>query len=150
MPPDQLFGICNTAALAAWIALVAAPRWQVVTAAIRWGVISALAGLYAVLILVFFFRVEGGGFFSLAAVQTLFADAWVALAGWIHYLAFDLFVGLWIAARADARGISRVVQAPILLATFMFGPLGLLLMHGVELATRSAAPRGAGPERWAG
>ena len=48
-------------------------------------------------------------------------------AGWTHYLAFDLFVGLWIARDGDAKGISRLVQAPVLLATFMAGPLGLLV-----------------------
>ena len=67
----------------------------------------------------------------------------MALAGWVHYLAFDLFVGLWIAARADAMRLSLVVQAPILTATFMFGPLGLLLFHGV-LATEATRERLAG------
>jgi hypothetical protein len=48
------------------------------------------------------------------------------LAGWVHYLAFDLFIGTWIAVEADRRGIHRLLQAPILVATFLFGPLGLL------------------------
>ncbi|MEM9315304.1 MAG: abscisic acid-deficient protein Aba4 family protein, partial [Pseudomonadota bacterium] len=49
------------------------------------------------------------------------------LAGWIHYLAFDLFVGAWIATEADRLGLSRLLQAPLLVATFMFGPVGLAL-----------------------
>ena len=49
------------------------------------------------------------------------------LAGWIHYLAFDLFIGGWIAIEADKVGLSRIIQAPILVATFMFGPAGLAL-----------------------
>jgi hypothetical protein len=53
----------------------------------------------------------------------------VLLAGWIHYLAFDLFVGRWIASEADKMGISRLIQGPILFGTFMFGPLGLLVFH---------------------
>ena len=61
---------------------------------------------------------------------------------WIHYLAFDLFVGLWIARDADAKGFSRFVQAPILLATFMAGPLGLFLW----LAIREKRARAQG--RW--
>jgi hypothetical protein len=47
--------------------------------------------------------------------------------GWTHYLAFDLFVGLWISRDADAKGFNRLVQTPILLATLMAGPIGLLL-----------------------
>jgi hypothetical protein len=55
-----------------------------------------------------------------------------ALAGWVHYLAFDLLIGSWIAREADKLGLSRVIQAPILLATFMFGPLGYLLFRMVQ------------------
>ena len=144
MTPAQLFEICNMAALASWLALILLPRWPLVTLAIRWGVITGLAVLYAVLIAVFFFRVEGGGFFTLDAVQTLFRDPHAALAGWVHYLAFDLFVGLWIAARSDAMGLHRLVQAPILLATFMFGPLGFLLFQAVRAAD-AALRRGVAP-----
>ena len=49
------------------------------------------------------------------------------IAGWVHYLAFDLFIGVWIAERLDAERLSRWIQTPILIATFLFGPLGLLL-----------------------
>jgi len=69
-------------------------------------------------------------------VQKLFESPGVALAGWVHYLAFDLFVGLWIAMRSDAVGLSRWLQAPILVTTFMFGPIGLLLFAAVERAGR--------------
>jgi len=75
-------------------------------------------------------------FFSLPAVQRLFTSPEIALAGWIHYLAFDLFVGLWLADRGDAMGLSRWIQAPILAATFMFGPFGLLLFYSVLGAER--------------
>jgi hypothetical protein len=52
--------------------------------------------------------------------------------GWTHYLAFDLFVGLWIARDADAKGFSRLVQAPILLLTFLAGPFGLVLWLAIR------------------
>lgn len=106
MNADLIFKICNTAALASWVLLVVAPRWKPVPQIIRWGVITLMALLYSVLIAVYFYRVEGGGFSSLTAVQALFASREVALAGWVHYLAFDLFVGLWIAAKADNLGIA--------------------------------------------
>ena len=63
----------------------------------------------------------------MANVQLLFTSPMAALAGWVHYLAFDLFVGCWIARKSDELNISRLIQAPILLATFMFGPFGYLL-----------------------
>lgn len=136
MPAEALFGLCNSAALLSWSALILVPPRRYVAMVLRWGVITALALLYTVLIAIYFFRVEGGGFFSLPAVQQLFTSPEIALAGWIHYLAFDLFVGLWIADRGDAMGLSRWIQAPILAATFMFGPFGLLLFYSVLGAER--------------
>jgi len=72
---------------------------------------------------------EGGGssFSSIEGVRNLFASDGGLTVGWIHYLAFDLFVGIWIARDADNKGFSRIVQAPILFFTMMAGPFGLLL-----------------------
>ncbi len=127
LPLDALFSLANTAALLAWVALIAMPRWARLRRAIQAVVVLGLCLLYTVLIQVYFFRVPGGGFGTLGAVQQLFTLREVALAGWVHYLAFDLFVGLWIARRADRMGLSRWLQAPVLATTFMFGPIGLLL-----------------------
>jgi hypothetical protein len=127
MPWDLIFTLCSNLAVAGWAALIFLPRWRTLKALIRFGVVGILAAAYATLIFLYFFQVEGGGFGSLAQVKTLFQSPPVLLAGWIHYLAFDLFVGVWIAERLDALGQSRPLQAIILAATFMFGPLGLLL-----------------------
>lgn len=131
---EQGFSLANTIALVGWFALLLLPRWSVLVSLLKFGLIGSLSAAYAVLIMVFFFRVEGGGFGSIAEVRQLFLADGGLLAGWIHYLAFDLFVGLWIAERADRAGLSRLLQAPILVATFMFGPLGLLMFY----ATRGA------------
>jgi len=140
---EQVFSIANSAALFSWVALIALPRWGALLTVLRWGVVGLLSALYAVLVSVYFFRVEGGGYFSLEAVETLFTSSEVVLAGWVHYLAFDLFVGLWIAARSDDLGISRLVQAPILLATFMFGPVGYLFFLAIRACARMALSKEA-------
>jgi hypothetical protein len=80
---------------------------------------------------------QGGGngaadFTTLAGVQALFDTQGGATVGWIHYLAFDLFVGIWVARNADRRQISRVFQIPVLLCIFMAGPLGLVLYLGLR------------------
>ena len=67
----------------------------------------------------------------------------VLVAGWVHYLAFDLFIGTWIAVEADKRGYNRVLQAPMLVATFMFGPLGLLLFYLTRATETALSPRKA-------
>ena len=124
---DQGFSIASTTAMAGWFALLLLPRWPLLVSALRYGLIGALSVAYAVLIMVFFFRVEGGGFNTIGEVRALFMSDGGLLAGWIHYLAFDLFVGIWIAGEADRIGMSRLLQIPILIATFMFGPIGLLI-----------------------
>ena len=138
---DALFSAASTMALAGWAALILLPRWPRLVFALRFGLIGLLSVAYAVLIFLFFFKADGGGFNSITQVRALFADDGALLAGWIHYLAFDLFVGIWIARRADEAGLGRLLQAPILLATFMFGPIGLLLYYASSLAPVFALPR---------
>ena len=82
------------------------------------------------------------GFSTIEGVRAIFASDGGVTIGWIHYLAFDLFAGLWIARDADAKNFSRLVQAPILVATFMAGPVGLFLW----LVIREKRARSAG--RW--
>jgi hypothetical protein len=107
---EQLFGIANTLALASWATLIAAPRHAILLRVIRYGVIGLFCLAYSMLVMLYFFRVDGGGFGSLHEVKVLFTSDPVVLAVWLHYLAFDLFVGLWIAQRADALDISRLIQ----------------------------------------
>jgi hypothetical protein len=126
---EQGFDVANTVALAAWIALVLFPRRPQLTAVLRYGVVGLFAAVYVVLAVLYLPRIEGASFTTLAGLKALLSSEPALLTGWLHYLAFDLFVGLWIAERADARGWSRIAQAPILLATFMLGPLGLLLFY---------------------
>lgn len=71
--------------------------------------------------------INEGGFDTLEKVKVLFASDKALLAGWIHYLTFDLFVGMWISKSADQLGINRWVLLPCLILTFMTGPLGLFL-----------------------
>jgi hypothetical protein len=132
---EPLFSAANTLALAAWLGLLVLPRWPRLLQTIRIGVVGLLAAGYSALVFVYFFRVDGGGFGSLAAVKTLFSSDPVLLAGWVHYLAFDLLVGIWIAERLDDQRIARPLQALVLVTTFMFGPLGYLLASAPSLVS---------------
>lgn len=128
---DTVFSIANALALLMWVALVFLPRWPALLAAILYLGVGLLSAAYAVFLIAVVAGIlpggEGGNFSSIEGVRQIFAsDAGVTI-GWIHYLAFDLFVGLWIARDADAKDFSRLVQAPILFATLMAGPLGLVL-----------------------
>jgi hypothetical protein len=137
---ETWFSAAGSLAMLGWAVLILAPRrWPALNAVPAYVLPALLSGGYAVLILLNFGRGEGG-FESLAAVAQLFESPPLLLAGWVHYLAFDLFIGAWIARRADFMGMHRLLQAPILLATFMLGPIGLLVFLAVH-AGRAAAGR---------
>jgi len=127
------FGIANLATMVCWVALIFLPRWPWLIAALRFGVIGVLGVVYAALFFTFASGAQGASFSSLAGVAAFMSVPPLLLAGWIHYLAFDLFVGTVIAEKSDARRLSRIIQAPILFATFMLGPLGYVL-HIASLA----------------
>lgn len=131
MTPEGVFSMASTTALVAWVLLAVRPRaaWvQLVTARI---VPLAFAVAYAVVIALRFGRGDGG-FGSLAEVSALFQDPWTLLAGWIHYLAFDLLTGVWETRDAARRGVPHWMVVPCLFLTFMFGPAGWLLYMGVR------------------
>lgn len=143
-----LFGAVNLLAMIAWAALILLPRWPALLSALLYLGVGLLCLIYAVCMIGALTGLiptggEGGAdFTSIEGVRAIFATDLGVTIGWTHYLAFDLFVGIWIARDADAKHISRFIQAPVLLATFMAGPLGLL----VWLAVREPAARRSG--RW--
>ena len=131
MTPPQIFPVVNLIALLAWVALAALPRQRWVAKTIAgWAVPAVLAMVYAALIVSN--RGGPGSFSSLDGVALLFSNPWLLLAGWVHYLAFDLLVGAWEVQDARARGVSHLLVLPCLFLTFMFGPAGWLLYQGVR------------------
>lgn len=128
-----LFQIVNTVALLLWLVLILAPRWRGGIDQLRIVGAGGLSLFYVVLIttaLTVGFGDTGGpapDFTTIAGIRAIFATDGGVVTGWTHYLALDLFTGLWIAEDADRRGMGRVAQAPILTLTFLAGPAGLFL-----------------------
>lgn len=135
MPLETLFSTAGMVAMAGWIALLVAPRSRLVTWHIAGlGIPAALAALYAVLLALHAPGAEGG-FGSLAAVAALFRTEGLLLAGWVHYLAFDLFLGAWMARRGTREGMHPWLIRLCLPPTFLAGPVGLLLFLGLRALT---------------
>ena len=132
-----LFTAGNGLAALGWLGLVLLPgRRRVVDGVIGLGIPALLGLAYAGLVAVYFAGAEGG-FSSIEAVRALFASDALLVAGWLHYLAFDLFVGAWQVRTARAEGIAHILVVPCLVLTFLFGPVGFLAF----LALRAAAGR---------
>jgi len=132
MTPERLFSVVNTLALLAWLLLAILPRRPWVTRIIAGtGVPALLAVVYVAVIVSHWFTSEGG-FSTLADVALLFANPWLLLAGWVHYLCFDLLIGCWEVRDAQARGVPHAAVLPCLVLTFLFGPAGWLAYLGAR------------------
>ena len=140
MNPESVFSIVNLTALLSWTMLIVLPRRGWVAGVFAGlGVPAILAALYVALI-VTNWSTSPGGFSTLASVGQLFANPWMLLAGWVHYLCFDLLIGFWEVRDAQRHQIPHAVVVPCLLLTFMFGPAGWLLYRAVRL--RFSRPTG--------
>lgn len=140
MTPAAVFSFVNSLALLTWLVLIVRPRHP---RTLQWAgqfVPLCLALLYVAIIAMRFGRTEGD-FNSLAGVAALFRDPWILLAGWVHYLAFDLLTGVWEARDAATRNVPHWMLVPCLLLTFLFGPAGWLLY----VAVRSIPSKRRGP-----
>ena len=146
---NAIFGAMNLLAMLCWAALILGPRKPLLLSSLLYLGVGMLCFVYAAgLIAIVSGLVDPVGgeaqanFSTIEGVRAIFtSDGGVAI-GWTHYLAFDLFVGIWIARDADAKDFSRFLQAPILLATFLAGPFGLLIW----LLVREGRARAQG--RW--
>ncbi len=140
MPLETIFDTCAWIAMAGWLALLAAPLAR--TNLIR--VARAAAAVLCVAYLIQMFTITvptGGDFFSLAGVTQLFSKPGNVMLGWTHYLAFDLFIGSWITEDAGREGFPHWALIPILFATFMIGPVGLLIWLIVRTLHRARLGR---------
>ena len=138
MSLDTIFTAANLTAALGWLLMVLAPRSRLTNRVVLSGALPlALSVLYTGMIIVHFSGSEGG-FGSLPEVVRLFRQPAMVLTGWIHYLAFDLFIGAWETRDARRRGVPHLALVPCLLLTFMFGPVGLLAYAGVRVVFRRA------------
>jgi len=128
MTPDLAFTICNAAVMPAWLLLAAAPKAAITQKVVHSGLIPVLlASVYMTAFALNPDTPEDAGFSSLHGVMQLFTAPYAVLAGWIHYLAFDLFVGAWEVRDAARRGIPHLMVIPCLVFTLMLGPIGFAL-----------------------
>lgn len=134
MTPDSIFSICSTMAMIGWLILIIiSPFWFDTDKLLIGFIISIFTIIYAWLISQSFNPADFEKFGTLDGVMQLFTNKTTVTAGWVHYLAFDLMVGIWIKKNSLKYGISHWLIIPCLLFTFMLGPVGLLLYLIIRL-----------------
>ena len=136
---DLVYGLTGMLIIVCWGVLILHPdrRSRLITGP-KYAVPVLFGLIYAGIMMAKFFG-SGGGYGSIAEVRALFAHDDILLAGWLHYLAYDFFIGVWIAEHADRMGLSRQIQAAILIVAFMFPPMGLVLFLATRAASRGLA-----------
>jgi len=147
-----LFSLTNVIALGGWVLLAFVPRKPLTMSAVLYLGVALLCLCYAAMFVVLVGGLADPGQvggpappfeYSIPGIRALFQSDGGIVLGWTHYLAFDLFTGLWIARDADHKGFGRLVQLPFLFATFMAGPIGLLGWLVVREGRARVAGKGA-------
>jgi hypothetical protein len=143
MTADNVFSIVNPIAVLSWLLLIVLPGRRWVTQIVTGLVVPVLLAIVYVAIIGTRFFGSPGGFSSLPDVALLFSNPWLLLAGWVHYLAFDLLIGTWESRDARERGVPHLVLVACLILTFLFGPAGWLLYQGLRAVVARPASRTA-------
>ncbi|MDD9890613.1 MAG: ABA4-like family protein [Gammaproteobacteria bacterium] len=137
MSADFIFSICGNLVLPGWLLLILLPNWRWTLALVTAVIIPFTLGVVYISLMISQLGnlPEGVGFGSIEAVRAGFSNDYILVAGWVHYLAFDLFVGAWAVRNSQKIGLSHWFVMPCLALTFMLGPTGLavyLLMRFVK------------------
>lgn len=128
MTNTEVFSIANMMAMPMWLLLIILPKWKVTRFLIYYKVIPLVLSLFYAFYIVLHIQSGAGlDFGSLSSVMSLFTIEEAVMAGWVHYLAFDLLIGMWMINQNRTLGIHQLLMAPCLFATFMLGPVGFLL-----------------------
>ncbi len=137
MPLEILFKGANFAVLPFWLLLLVAPRWRGTQLLVHGpAVVLLLTPIYAYMLFGYGPSPQDIDMTTLYGVMSAFTAPHIVVAGWIHYLIFDLFIGAWEARDALRLHIPQLFVIPCLLATLVVGPVGLLLYLIVRFITR--------------
>ncbi|MEM7333002.1 MAG: ABA4-like family protein [Chloroflexota bacterium] len=133
---ETIFSLSSLLVMPFWALMIFTPRFRWTQRIMKsaW-VIAPAALLYFILVVPEFTAVFTEVINpSLDGIAALLGTPSGATVGWVHFLAFDLFVGRWAYLDGLKYDISPFIMAPILFFTLMLGPVGFLLYMGVKTA----------------
>lgn len=140
MSTPEVFSLANLIAMPMWLLMIALPKWKVTRFLIDFKIIPLLlAVIYAIYIITSMLSGPPMDFGSLESVMYLFTFENAVLAGWVHYLAFDLLVGMWMLDENRTLKIHPILMAPCLIGTFMLGPIGFMIFMIIRAIKKQKA-----------
>ncbi len=123
MSAARVFQLLNLVVLPWWAIFLAAPRSRIAgRAASHSAIFLGLSLLYAAFLALAVAAAGGQGGLDFDGLRGALGTPRGFLAGWTHYLAFDLFIGAWIVRESGRLGVE---PRPYLLLTLVAGPIGL-------------------------
>ena len=128
MTLDQLFSSSFLLVAPFWLLMILLPFWRWTERIVKspWIVIGPVL-LYAGLVLPNFAAIFAAvSNPQLPQIAQLLGAPLGATIGWMHFLAFDLFVARWIYLDSRTHKITAWLVSPILYLVLMIGPVGLL------------------------
>ncbi len=150
MRAETVFNIFSYGVFPAWALLMFAPRWKWTLRLIHSVLIPVMLGLAHLGLMVGLTLgaaiPEGANAATLQGAMLLFSDPWVAVLCWIHYLAFDVFLGAWIVRDAGRHKLPHLAVAPCVLLTMFYGPTGLLVYLTLRFFMRRTVTLNEEPE----
>ena len=126
---NQILHAVNLGSLPAWISLVFLPRWRH-TKTITLAIAVAYSVMYVMLAYVLFskalFAIDPMAFSTTEGLSRMFAESTSVLAGWAHFIVFDLWTARYFVLDSGRANIPHLAVVPCILGCMFFGPLGLL------------------------
>lgn len=129
---ENMFSLAGIIAMTGWLLLLVSPLMPNWSDRIAGVLLPLVLSLGYLMLLIVPASSSGGGFGTLAEVIVLFSYEQAALTGWVHFLAFDLFIGAWVCRKARSESMKFMLVVPCLPVIFLFGPAGFLAFQAVR------------------
>lgn len=124
------FGLFNLIALIPWSLMIFFPDQKITGICIDKQIpVIMLSSIYLVLFFIQIFSSNNTivDFMDFNSVKQAFSNDLIMLLGWVHYLAFDLFIGIYIFENMKKQLKMRLSLRIILSITLFLGPVGYLI-----------------------
>jgi Domain of unknown function (DUF4281) len=131
---NLVFSLSSLLVMPFWFLMIFLPRWKVTKIIIASPLIIVPAALlYALLVI----PNIGSTFMlllnpTLEGISKLLGSSSGATIGWVHFLAFDLFVGRYAYLESQKRNFNPILMGFVLFSILMYGPLGMLIFLGMN------------------
>ena len=126
---ETIFNIFNSGILLFWMLILFFPKQSITQKVIAYPWVPLVIAFGYIYFMGMTSGTFSADFTSLNGLTKMFQNAnpqGVAV-GWLHYLAFDFWVGCWMLKNSQEKGVKHLWMLVPMLFTFMLGPVGIII-----------------------